>query len=246
MPSDDHPDADFPEFPEPLDPETQMRLALAIAQTRSEPPKVRMDAILLIIDQFESGFFTIFENLLNDPDEHPDVRSAAALALAKIGGDKALALLISHADNTDVTVRNYTVQALGVIGRKEAIPYLIEALKDDNNTIFGSAAEALGQIGRPVVPYLIELLNTGAEDAKCVAAWQLGQLRYIEAIPALLNTIQTDPNRDLVALAIWALGEIGMGPENVLETLNRAKHHEDPAIHKRAERAMKKIARHVN
>lgn len=230
----------------PPDPEIQMHLALQVAQTRSEPPKVRMDAILLIIDQFEARFLTIFENLLKDPDEHPDVRSAAALALGRIGGDKAFALLARHASDEDVTVRNYSVQALGSMGREDAIPYLIEALKDDNNTIFGSAAEALGQIGRPVVPYLIELLKTGAEDAKCVAAWQLGQLRYIEAIPALLHTIQTDPNRDLVALAIWALGEIGMGPENVLETLNRAKHHEDPAIHKRAERAMKKIARHVN
>lgn len=220
--------------------------ALEIVQKPSEPPKARMDAILFIIDQFDAKFFAIFENILNDPEEHPDVRSAAALALGRIGGDKALTLLTSHANDEDVTVKNYTMQALGALKRPEGIPYLLEALKDDNNTIFASAAEALGQIGRPVVPHLIELLATGADDAKCIAAWQLGQLRYIEAIPALLKAIQNEDNPDLVALAIWALGEIGMGEENVLEVLNRAKRHEDPAIHQRAERAMKKIARHVN
>ena len=50
----------------------------------------------------------------------------------------------------------------------------------------------------------------------------------------------------MLALCIWALGEIGFGPQEVLEVLNWAKQQENPAISERAGRAIKKIARHVN
>lgn len=223
--------------------------ALHILQERSQPTTTRLDAIHFIIDQFESKFFPVLESLLNDENEDPDVRSAAALALGKIGGDMALKLLMAHVNSTDITVKNYTVQALGLLGREEGIPVLIESLGDTNNRIFASAAEALGEIGKPAVPHLMQLLPLNSavrDDARCVAAWQLGQLKYTEAVPALISTIRENQNPEVVALCIWALGEIGHFSTEVTDVLNWASTQENPALHERAKMARHKITRYLN
>jgi len=225
-----------------------LQAALNLIQQKDQPPTARLDAIRFIIDQFETKFFPILEGVLNDDSEHPDVRSAAALALGKVGGDDALSTLISHVHSSDITVKNYTLQALGMLGREEGIPSLLEALSDANNTIFASAAEALGEIGKPAVPHLIGLLeNTGVkDDVRCIAAWQLGQLKYSEAIPTLVKAIRAYPNPEIQALCIWALGEIGIHTPDVIDVLHWAKNQQDQALSDRAKMAFHKIARHLN
>lgn len=229
------------------DDESPLETAINIVRQKEYPPSSRLSAILYMVEKFEPKCIAVFEEMLNNPDEHPDVRSGAALALGKVGGDHALELLKKMVQSEDKTIRNYSLQGLGILGREEAVPDLLEALKDEDNHIFASAAEALGRIGKPVVPHLIQLLQAGhADDARCIAAWQLGTLRYTEAVPPLVDVIKTEKNPDLVALSIWALGEIGYGPDDVLETLKWAKIQEDPAISQRAVMAIKKISRHVN
>ncbi|MGE0200989.1 MAG: HEAT repeat domain-containing protein [Candidatus Melainabacteria bacterium] len=228
-----------------------LQVALQIASEKSQPPKTRLDAILFIIEQFDTKFLPLLESILNDAEEHPDVRSAAALALGKlgerIGTDKALPLLASHLHSDDETVRNYTVQALGMLGEEAGIPLIIEALGDDNNQVFASAAEALGLFGREALPHLVDLLERGADDARCVAAWKLGEMGDPDAVPALVRSVQEVANNvDIKALSIWALGEIGHGAEEVITTLSTARSDADPKIHERASMAMKKIARHLN
>lgn len=221
--------------------------AINIVRQKDYPPASRMNAILFMVEKFEPECLPVLEEILNNPEEDADVRSAAALALGKVGEERALDLLkeMAHSDNN--TIKNYSLQALGMTGREETVPILLNALKDEDNAIFASAAEALGRIGKPVVPHLINLLGPkNAEDARCIAAWQLGTLRYTEAVPHLLDVIRTDKNTELRALAIWALGEIGFGPPEVLEQLQQERAHEDPTINKRAEMAIKKITRHVN
>ncbi|WP_373533325.1 HEAT repeat domain-containing protein [Vampirovibrio sp.] len=226
---------------------TPIETAINIVRQKEYPPSSRMNAILFMLEKFEPQCLPVLEEILKDPEEEPDVRSAAALALGKVGGDGALELLQNMAHSEDPILKNYSLQALGMTGREETIPVLLEALSDQDNTIFASAAEALGRIGKPVVPHLITLLNTStAEDARCIAAWQLGTLRYTEAVPTLIEVIQADKNPEVIALAIWALGEIGFGPPEVLDLLQKQRAHEDPAINKRAEMAIKKITRHVN
>jgi hypothetical protein len=226
---------------------TPLDTAINIVRQKEYAPSSRLHAILYMVEKFEPSCLPVLEEILNDPQEEADVRSAAALALGKVGGERAVDILKQMAINEDPTVKTYSLQALGMSGREEVVPILLDALKDENNDVFHSAAEALGLIGRPVVPHLIDLLKPGkAEDARCIAAWQLGTLRYSEAVPSLLNVVRTDKNAEVVALAIWALGEIGMGDPEVLETLKWAKGQPDPSISKRAELAIKKITRHVN
>jgi HEAT repeat protein len=225
-----------------------LETAINIVKQKEYPPSSRMNAILYMVEKYQPAeCLTVFEEILNDPEEVPDIRSAAALALGKVGGDRALDLLKKMANTEDKTVKSYSVQGLGMLGREEGLPELLEALKDEDNQVFASAAEAIGRLGKPAVPHLIQLLQKShAEDIRCVAAWQLGTLRYTEAVPHLLSVVKDDPNAELVALSIWALGEIGFGPQEVLETLKTASTHADPSISQRAELAIKKITRHVN
>lgn len=226
---------------------TPIETAINIVRQKDYPPASRMNAILFMVEKFEPQCLPVLEEILNNPEEDADVRSAAALALGKVGEDRALELLKQMANSENATIKNYSLQALGMTGREETVPILLNALKDEDNAVFASAAEALGRIGKPVVPHLINLLGTqNAEDARCIAAWQLGTLRYTEAVPHLLTVIRTDKNTELRALAIWALGEIGFGPPEVLAQLQQERTHEDPTISKRAEMAIKKITRHVN
>jgi hypothetical protein len=225
-----------------------LETATNIVRQKEYPLSSRLNAILYMVEKYKTECLPVLEEVLNDSSEDPDLRSAAALALGKLGGDRALELLKRMATQAENgTLKNYSVQALGLLGREESVPVLLDALKDQDNTIFYSAAEALGRIGKPVVPHLIQLLSSGpAEDARCIAAWQLGTLQYSEAIPTLVEVIRNDKNPELIALSIWALGEIGLGPPEVMETLNWARTQPDPAISKRAGMALKKIARHVN
>jgi HEAT repeat protein len=219
-----------------------------IVRQKDYPLSSRLNAILYMVEKFAPDCIPLLEEILADVAEEPDIRSAAALSLGKLGGDRALALLQRlAAAQEDDTLKNYALQALGLLGREEGIPVLLDALKTQDNTIFYSAAEALGRIGKPVVPHLIRLLSQGsAEDARCIAAWQLGVLRYGEAIPALVTVVREAENPDLVALSIWALGEIGVDSAEVTEALAQARTHENPAISRRAVMAQRKIARHIN
>jgi HEAT repeat protein len=221
--------------------------ALEIAKEKSHPVYLRMDALLVIVQQFDSEYFGLFEEILRDTEEHPDVRSAAALALGKIAGQRPLEILKQHCNDQDVTVRNYVVQALGLTYEEGAIPFIVQALSDKNNTIFASAAESLGLLGYKALPYLVELLNSKADDARCVAAWKLGELGDPKAVFPLVKTIRNEANVEVLALCIWALGEIGLCTDEVMEILTDArKKKETPDISLRAESAIKKIARHVN
>ncbi len=225
--------------------------AIRILKEKNESPHRRMDAIFIIGEKFRPEYFTLFKEILEDPGEHPEVRSALALMLGKLGrtlrnNDEVLRLLSRHAHDENITVKNYSIQALGLLGREEAAETLIEALEDEDNIVFSSAAEALGELGHPAAPPLVRLLDEGADDAKCVAAWKLGEMRYVDAIPKLVEVIQQDSNTEVMALSIWALGEIGMGPNEVLDILNWAREHQAPEVHQRASMAIKKIARHSN
>jgi len=226
---------------------TPLETAINIVKQKEYPSSSRLSAILYMVEKFEPICIPVLEEILHDPQEDADVRSGAALALGKVGGDRAFEILKEMAQDEDAIIKSYSMQALGILGREESVPLLLNALKDEDNTVFASAAEALGRIGKPVVPHLIDLLNNSkADDARCIAAWQLGTLRYSEAVPSLVKVIRGEKNPDVMALSIWALGEIGFGPSDVLEVLKWARSHEDPAINKRAEMAIKKITRHVN
>jgi len=223
-----------------------MNDAVEILRNRTQPSSARLDALLVIVDEFQPEDFLLFEEILCNPEEATDVRCAIALALGKIAGERPLEILRSVSHDEDPLLRHYVMQALGMTHQEAAAPILIQALKDKSNDVFATASEALGELGEKAIPYLIELLSAGADDARCIAAWQLGELGSAKAVPALVETIRQRPNVSVIALCIWALGEIGMGSEEVLTLLTEARRELEPDVRLRAETAIKKIVRHSN
>lgn len=220
--------------------------ALALLKQKNLSGPQRLEALLQIVEHFVPEYFPVFAAILSDSQEDLDVRSAIALCLGKIGGDEAFKILKSAASDPNASVRDYVMQALGRTQHPDAAELLVAALKDKDNDVFASASEALGDLGDPAIPHLITVLTTGEEDARCVAAWQLGELGARPALPALIQTIQSETRVPVIALCIWALGEIGYGTPEVHQVLAQAKQNPEPDIRLRAETALKKVARHDN
>lgn len=209
--------------------------------------QARMDALLEAYQSDQPIAVDVLASLLENASESTDLRGAAALVLGKLASQPAMAVLLQQRHHPDEQVRLYVIQALTLSGRAElAAPALVDALSDSSNKVFASAAEGLGQLGRNVEPLLCDVLATGAEDARCVAAWQLGELRSQSAIPQLVQQARHNPNPDIQALCIWALGEIGQHHQAVMDMLKWARRQQAPEIRLRAETALKKIVRHVN
>ncbi len=220
--------------------------AINTLREKKQSSQTRLDALLVIVGKFESDYFPLFEEILQDQEEDPGIRSAVALALGKISGERPFQILRPHSQDHNDTVRNYVIQALGMTHQEAAAPLLVQALQDKSNTVFASASEALGELGHKALPYLIDILSSGAADARCIAAWQLGELQAEQSVPALVKTIRNEESVPVIALCIWALGEIGMCSSEVLQILSEAKAKPEPDVRLRAETAMKKIARHTN
>jgi HEAT repeat protein len=227
-----------------------LETAMDIVNKKEYPLSSRLNAILYMVEKFHTEALPLLENILANNTHELDIRSAAALSIGRIGGERAfdvLSALTQEEEDDQAVLKNAALQGLGLLGNASAIPFFMQALESPNNTIFYSAAEALGKLGRPALPHLITLLETHPkEDIRCVAAWQLGSLQYAEALPSLLKVMRESQNTDLLALCVWALGEIGIQDEDVLATLKEARRSLNPAISERAARALKKIARHVN
>jgi HEAT repeat protein len=240
--------------------------ALALLSNRDVLQTERLEALLALVREESAGMACIDTLLerLHDETEEMDFRCSVALALGHLMGQlsrytlqpehlltplEALSHLVKQKE-TPVRLKNYALQALGSSGYVEVAPVLITALQESDNNLFGSAADALGQlsrrVGRPLIPLLCEVLETAADDARCVAAWQLGELRDATALEPLLKQARYNGNKDVQALCLWALGQLGQHNPQVLEVMQWAKQEATPEIRLRAETALKKIVSRFN
>jgi HEAT repeat protein len=216
-------------------------------KARENSQEDRLNALVLLLQNtlFDDEW-ELFRTILTTEDEQPEVRCAIALGMAKVSGQEALEPLLSAVNTTNLEVKIYVMTALGRSHQEAAIPVLVEALEDSDDGVFNAAAEALGELGKVATSILIELLSSPRDDIRCMAAWQLGQHQLEKGISALIERIKLDNTMDVVALSVWALGEIGHSTPEVQEALSQAKKHPNPDVHERAQRALKKIARHIN
>ena len=121
------------------------------------------------------------------------VRGIAIKALENIG--KAAPALIQALQDPDPYARQNAAKALAIIGEgtEDTVSILIQALYDKNSYVRQSAAEGLAMIGEEVidtVPALIQVLLAQDENAGEYAAWVLGEIGSLDAIPALIQALQ--------------------------------------------------------
>lgn len=105
-------------------------------------------------------------------------------------------------------LRLEAVVAISKLNDPEVIPFLFEvAQKETHWDINEEAVKLLYGQGLPAVPYLIELTNNNLAFIKGIAIESLGKLKAVEAISALLITVQnTDPI--IRGTSLKALGQI--------------------------------------
>ncbi len=151
------------------------------------------------------------------------VRAAAASALGRfiLEGElgkfdpglarqaENIAIKLYQDDNEDVDVRRRALEAIANSGRSGVTDMIEEAYNDDNPRMRTSAIFAMGRScdtkWSPVV--LHELISEDPEQ-RFEAARAAGELELKESIPYLADLMQ-EGDREIMQMAVWALGEIG-------------------------------------
>jgi HEAT repeat protein len=139
-----------------------------------------------------------------------DVRWWAARALAEVGTDDAVSLLVRALDDADPDVRACAALALGQIGNGTAAPELALRLADESAFVASIAADALSMIGQPAVEALAGSLTEENPHVRLLAVRALGRIGSQSAIGPLFGLLE-DPSYLVRHYAREALDALGVG-----------------------------------
>ena len=128
---------------------------------------------------------------------------SAVLELGRVGGDKAVELLIETLHRRDGVARA-AARELGRLGDARAVEPLVKLLADAQ--VSQSAAEALLALGAKSVEALLPVLKSEHMGARLHAATALGEIRDQRAGEALITTLETDDEYAVRTAAATALG----------------------------------------
>lgn len=162
-------------------------VARLIKQLASEDETVRVQAGEFLIQMGSAAVRPLIEALQNP---HYPARPLIASTLGQIGDRRAVEPLIHALKDQDKLVRYHAALALGKLKDQRAIRPLIHSLFDE-----------MPPIGSD--PFTSDLLTIRA-----AAAQSLGELKAVEAVPAL-KVLLKDENRSVRRAVIQALGQIG-------------------------------------
>ncbi len=167
--------------------------------------------------------------------DHPEaeLRQQVMAALTKIGppaSSAALPKLISllHLEK-DKWNRIAAALALGALGRDhpEVISALLKALTENDSRVRSYCASALTQIGPQAVPTLQAQLQSSDPRLRKLCAASLGNMGAAAASTAgSLLPLLNDPDIEVRAAAIDALGMIGDASHTVTLAMKKARDHE--------------------
>ena len=147
----------------------------------------------------------------------------------------------------------------------EALPLLLEALKQrrprdpgagvEENAVARNAARALGKLADPgAIPELLAALDDPDDGLREAVARSLGELKAEAAVPALVRRLASGPQvagapredsprlQEPCEALLEALGDIGIGGEEVLAVIHPFTRHERPLIRSAACRALLQLS----
>ena len=136
-------------------------------------------------------------------------RARAAENLGYFGGLEAVGPLVSVLRDRDETLRAVAARSLARIGTFDGATALAQTLNDSSELTRLRMAENLERIGSVAVGPLLDTLGRGNAPGRLLAARVLGNLRVLEAGPALREAVCEKEHPDLRAQATLALGKIG-------------------------------------
>lgn len=134
---------------------------------------------------------------------------------------------VNRADSADLLLE--TVEDLAAIGDRAAIPTLVEVLGFNNPGAAVAAVDGLIKIGEPVVPYLLNNLDSYNYGARAWATRVFAGIGDPAALDLLLKAAVTDFSQSVRRAAAKGLGsilwsklpadEIAPAQQKVLDTL---------------------------
>jgi HEAT repeat protein len=156
-------------------------------------------------------------------DEAPNVRAAAAMALARfvlLGElekiDRAPAMLAEQAlletlrSTEDVEVRRRAVEAIAYSGESGVREIIEAAFYDEDEKMQASALFAMGRSADPYwCKLLVRELDNPSPELRFEAARACGELETRLAVSRLIQMSMDDQDREVQQAAMWALGRIG-------------------------------------
>jgi len=184
--------------------------------TSDSDEAVRIMAVSALSQNPHNQNLPILLTLLSDSSDR--VRKAAITSLRTLKIPEAFDAVSALLKDKNDGIINYAVWALPELDKLRAVPVLIPLLKDLRYQ--GGVVRALKNIRPNEAEYeFIEIVRSGGADARREAATLLGEMKSIEAVPALLDMIQEDDAYAIVASE--ALGQIGKPSVPGLLTLLR-------------------------
>jgi HEAT repeat protein len=224
-----------------------------LAQLKNKNLRIedRLDALAKLVksEEYLDNLYKLLPLFEATEETHPAISAGLALALGEWGSQTAVDALIKQyqAKSTSLEQQAFCLQGLARTQNEQALSVLISALSSPNNHLFSTAAEQLKQFGVLAIPALCAVLETGEPDAQCVAVWNLGELKALPALEALLQYLnREDAHVDVSALCVWALGRLGEASVAVLKALEKALQHPEPEVRVRAKAAKQKLMPHTN
>jgi len=166
-----------------------------------EAGKIRHD----LFSRLGKSAVTGLINCLKDEDQ--SVRSAAAVALGRIGDNAAVPGLIQLIE--DSNVGRQAVIALGEIGDSSALPHLEKALRNRAFPYRIEGVRALSQLGSVSIPILLEFLTDKDGNLRHNIVCSLENICDVSAVPALTQVLLNDIVDSVRYNAARVLGKIG-------------------------------------
>ncbi len=140
------------------------------------------------------------------------VRHEIILALGTLKYKPSMDLLesILGSETATKTEKIYACVALGKMEDEGAVPLLVAASILDDPNVRASAVQALENYKGDIVErILLEALKDSHVAVRLAAVSAVAKLRMVNAIPYLKFKIQSDPEKAVKDMSIFALGEIG-------------------------------------
>ncbi len=154
---------------------------------------VRLDAVNEVAHARVSAEMPKLEKLLKtDPEK--SIRRAAALAISRIGGPRAVELLVEEATNEDSEIRKAAAKFLSFIDPERALPIVLDLVSQPSGR---TLIWVLRDMADPrAVPVLIQLLNTPDGLVRHTAAEALAGIGDRRAISPLIRTLVEEKQGD--------------------------------------------------
>lgn len=144
---------------------------------------------------------------LNDPDR--DLRLSAVRAFGQMKDPKVaqhLIQLLRDLGTKDFEVTKFLIHHLGELEALESVDAILDFLHYE--MLESYCIRALSKIGDPVLPKLLEKLQSENEDLRKIVCLALGKMRAFEAVDSLAGKLE-DPSLSVRQEALRALAKIG-------------------------------------